>query len=356
MPMLAELVDGVIGVDTHRDTLTAAAVTNLGGVLAHTTTSADAAGYQRLLDFAHTHLPGRRCWAVEGAGSFGAGLAGFLHRHGERVLEVGRPKRPVSRSGAKSDALDAVRAAREALGQDHLATPRRRGEREALRALLTTRRCATLARVAAVGQLKALIVGAPEELRAELRGRSTARQVQYCAGLRRRPSRSLEHQATVQALRATAQRIQFLHAEADQLQAELTRLVSAIAPWLLEIPGVGPLSAAQLLVSWSHAGRFRSEAAFAALAGTNPIPACSGQVTRYRLNRGGDRQLNRALHTILLVRLRTDPDTRAYLARRTAEGKSRRDAKRCLRRVIARQMFRLLERYDQPGVEVLRAA
>jgi transposase len=116
------------------------------------------------------------------------------------------------------------------------------------------------------------------------------------------------------------------------------------------------VSAAQVLVSWSHPGRLRSEAAFAALAGVNPIPASSGQVTRYRLNRGGDRQLNRALHTILLVRLRTDPDTRAYLARRTAEGKSRRDAKRCLRRIIARQLFRLLERYGQPGVEVTRAA
>ena len=134
------------------------------------------------------------------------------------------------------------------------------------------------------------------------------------------------------------------------------RLLTAIAPWLLELFGIGPISAAQLLVSWSHAGRIRSEAAFAALAGTNPIPASSGQVTRYRLNRGGDRQLNRALHTILLVRLRIDPDTRAYVARRTAEGKSRRDAKRCLRRIIARQLFRLLERYDQPGVEILRAA
>jgi len=354
--MLAERVDGVIGVDTHCDTLTAAAVTNLGGVLAHTTTSADAAGYQRLLGFADHHLPGRRCWAVEGTGSFGAGLAGFLHQHGERVVEVGRPKRPASRSGAKSDTLDAVRAAREALGQDHLATPRRRGQREALRVLLTTRRCATRARVAAIGQLKALIVGAPEELRAELRGRSTANQVQHCASLRTRPVRSLEHQATVRALRATAQRIQLLQAEADQLQAELAVLVDAVAPWLLEVPGVGPLSAAQVLVSWSHAGRFRSEAAFAALAGVNPIPASSGQVTRYRLNRGGDRQLNRALHTILLVRLRTDPDTRAYVARRTAEGKSRRDAKRCLRRLIARQLFRLLERYDRPGVEILRAA
>jgi transposase len=356
MSMLAERVDGVIGVDTHRDILAAAAVTHLGGVLAQTSVHADAAGYQQLLDFARAQLPGRRCWAVEGAGSFGAGIACFAAQHGEQVIEIGRPKRPAHRTGAKSDALDAVRAAREALGQDHLASPRRRGQREALRVLLTTRRCATLARVAAIGQLKALIVGAPEELRAELRGRSTRSQIVSCASLRARPARSLEHRMTVRALRATAQRISFLQAEEDQLEVELTVLVGAVAPWLLEVPGVGPLSAAQVLVSWSHARRFRSEAAFAALAGTNPIPASSGQVTRYRLNRGGDRQLNWALHTILLVRLRIDPDTRAYMARRTAEGKSRRDAKRCLRRSIARQLFRLLERYDQPGVEILRAA
>jgi transposase len=160
----------------------------------------------------------------------------------------------------------------------------------------------------------------------------------------------------VRALRATAQRIQLLAAEADQLQAELTVLVRAVAPWLLEVPGVGPSAPRRCWSGWSHAGRLRSEAAFAALAGTNPIPASSGQVTRYRRNRGGDRQRNRALHTILLVRLRTDSDTRAYMARRTAEGKSRRDAKRCLRRVIARQLFRLLERYDRPGVEIPRAA
>jgi len=173
MAMLAELVDGVIGVDTHRDTLTAAAVSNLDGVLAQITTSADAAGYRQLFDFAQTQLPGRRCWAVEGAGSFGVGLTVMLQQHGERVVEVGRPKRPASRSGAKSDALDAVRAAREALSHDRPAIPRRRGEREALRALLTTRRSATTARVAAIGQLKALIVGAPEELRAELRSQPT---------------------------------------------------------------------------------------------------------------------------------------------------------------------------------------
>jgi transposase len=222
--------------------------------------------------------------------------------------------------------------------------------------LLTTRRTALAARVAAVNQLKALLVSAPEELRAELRGLPTRRQVAVCAALRDRPTKSLEHRMTVRALRCTARRIQALQAEAAELLAELERLVVAIAPWLLELFGVGPISAAQLLVSWSHAGRFRSEAAFAALAGVSPIPACSGRVVRHRLNRSGDRQLNQVLHTIALVRLRDDPETRAYATRRTAEGKSSRDIKRCLKRILARQLFRLLERYDQPGVEVLQAA
>jgi transposase len=134
---------------------------------------------------------------------------------------------------------------------------------------------------------------------------------------------------TVRALRSTAQRIQGLAVEAAGLRAELERLVAAVAPWLLELPGVGPISAAQVLVSWSYAGRLRSEAAFAALAGANPIPASSGQVTRHRLNRSGDRQLNGALHTIVVARLRDDPDSRAYAARRTAQGKSSRGIRRC---------------------------
>jgi transposase len=358
VPVLAELVDGVIGVDSHRDTLAAAALSSVGGVLAQTTVRADAAGYQALLSFADTHLPGRRCWAIEGAGSYGAGLAALLRGHGEQLVEAGRPKRPARRSGAKTDAIDAVRAARDALGQSpqQLAAVRQRGDHQALRVLLTTRRTALTARVAAVNQLKALLVAAPEELRAELRSLPTREQVAACAALRDRPAKSLEHRMTVRALRCTARRVQALQAEADELLAELEPLVVAIAPWLLELFGIGPVSAAQLLVSWSHAGRFRSEAAFAALAGTSPIPACSGQVVRYRLNRSGDRQLNQALHTIALVRLRDDPQTRAYAARRTTEGKSPRDTRRCLKRIIARQLFRLLERYDQPGIEVLRAA
>ena len=160
---------------------------------------------------------------------------------------------------------------------------------------------------------------------------------------------------TVRELRSTAQRIQLLAAEAAGLRAELERLVAAIAPWLLELAGVGPISAAQVLVSWSHAGRLRSEAAFAALAGANPILASSGQVTRHRLNRGGDRQLNRALHTMVLARLRDDPSSRAYAARRRSQGKSTREIRRCLKRAVARQLFKLLEGHDRAVVEILRA-
>jgi transposase len=159
MSRLTGTVDGVIGVDTHRDTLAAAVTDPVGGVLAQTSVSADAAGYQQLLAFARAQVPGRRCWAVEGAGSYGAGLAAFLQAQGESVTEVGRPKRPARRSGAKSDALDAIRAAREALALDHSLAPRRRGDREALRVLLATRRGACAAKVSAINQLKALIVG-----------------------------------------------------------------------------------------------------------------------------------------------------------------------------------------------------
>jgi transposase len=344
---LTESVDGVIGVDTHRDTLAAAAVTAIGANLASTQVSADADGYRRLLQFARHHLPNRRCWAVEGTSSYGAGLTEFLIAQGERVVEVCRPKRPPRRGARKSDALDAIRAAREVLSSDHLIEPRGRGYREALRVLMTTRAGAICARTAAINHLKALIVSAPEDLRAELRGRTSDAQIAHCARLRDRPARDVEHRTTVRALRRTAQRVQVLKAEADDLEREIAHLVAQVQPQLVNLPGVGPISAAQVLISWSHRGRLRSEAAFATLAGAAPIPASSGLTNRHRLNRGGDRQLNRALHTIVLTRSRTDPATRAYITRRLAEGKTLRDTKRCLKRIIARQLFRLLQHHQQ---------
>jgi transposase len=283
---------------------------------------------------------------VEGTSSYGAGLTAFLLEHGERVVEVCRPKRPPRRGARKSDALDAVRAAREILSSDHLIEPRKRGHREALRVLMSTRAGAVAARTAAINHLKALIVSAPEELRAELRGRTSDAQITYCVKLRDRPTQDLEHRTTIRAMRFTAHRIQALKTEANELERDIARLVNQTQPELAQLPGVGPISAAQVLISWSHPGRFRSEAAFASLAGAAPIPASSGLTNRHRLNRG-DRQLNRALHTIVLTRSRTDPATRAYVSRRLAEGKTLREIKRCLKRIIARQLFRLLQQHHQ---------
>jgi transposase len=187
-------------------------------------------------------------------------------------------------------------------------------------------------------------VTAPEPLRAGLRGGTWLRQARACAALTAQPNDPVEYRATVRALRATAERALAAHAEATQLGKELGTLARVVAPALLAQPGVGPVTAAQVLISWSHPGRLRSEAAFAMLAGAAPIEASSGRVVRHRLNRGGDRQLNRALHTIVMIRERYHQPTKRYVARRTAEGKSEREIRRCLKRTVARQLFRLLER------------
>jgi transposase len=344
MSILAEQVDHVIGVDTHRDSHSAAIVTAVtGAVVGDRSVSADAFGHKRLLRFAKLYAKGRRVWAIESSGSYGSGLTTFLLAHGEWVVEVERPARPARRNGAKSDELDAIRAAREALTRDHLAQPRRRGDREAVRVLLVTRRSAMRARTRAINHLKALIVTSREELRHQLRRHDTDDLVARCARLRTLPSHSPEHRATVIALRHTARRVLILEAEANDLESEIEQLIKANVPWLLDEVGVGPISAAQLFCSWSHPGRLRGDAAFAMLGGAAPIPASSGQTIRYRLNRAGDRQLNCALHTIVLTRLKHDPATRAYAAKRAAEGKTPREIKRCLKRYVARHLFRLLE-------------
>lgn len=340
MSMLADRVDHVIGVDTHRDAHAAAVVAPTGAIGAQATVAADACGYRCLLHFAGEQAPDGRVWAIESTGSFGAGLTTFLLERGERS-SAQRGRR--GRRGAKSDQLDAARAACEALAREHLAQPRRRGEREAIRVLLATRQGAVLARTKAIAQLKALIVNAPESLRQRLRSLSTHAQLARCRRLRTSPSQSTEHRATIIALRSAARRALALEAEAAELESQLDLLVAELAPTLLAEPGIGVISAAQILNAWSHPGRFRSEAAFASLAGAAPIPASSGQTVRHRLKRSGDRQLNRALHTIVLSRLAHHPETRAYAARRTAEGKTPREIKRCLKRHLARRLFRLLE-------------
>jgi transposase len=348
VPMLEGKVDHVIGVDTHRDRHTAAILDRNGGLASELEVLADQAGYGMLLSFVAERAPGRRCWALEGTGCYGAGLASFLTDQGEWVVEVDRPKRPRGRNGAKSDPLDAIRAGREALSREHLTSPRQRGHREALRVIHLTRSGAVKVAADARRQLKALLVTASDPLRQALRGGSWLVQARGCAALQAQPAASVEDQATVRALRLTAERALAAHAEAEALEKELRALVKAMAPVLLAQPGIGPITAAQLLISWSHPGRLRSEAAFAMLAGVAPIEASSGRVVRHRLNRGGDRQLNRALHTIVMIRQRYHQPTKAYVARRTAQGKTEREIRRCLARTVARQLFRLLARTTSP--------
>jgi transposase len=246
----------------------------------------------------------------------------------------------------KDDPLDAVRTARAALAGETLAFPRSGQRREALRLLLIARRSAVDVRREALVQLRSVIVTAPDRLREELRGLPVQRLLDRCSRLRRSSSAGADELATRLVLRSLARRIETATSEAAELEREIVAHVRALAPQLLDEPGVGPIVAAQLIVAWSHHGRLRSEAAFARLAGVAPIPASSGQTRRHRLSRGGDRQLNRALHTVVLHRRQHDPQTRDYIARRLAEGKSRRDATRLLKRYLARRLYRLLQNQE----------
>ncbi len=341
--MLADELDYVVGVDPHRDAHALAVVyAATGGVSFGAEVSASERGYAQALRLAEREAPGRRAWAIEGTGSYGAGLARFLAAHGERVLEVGRTKRE-RRSHPKTDALDAQQAARSVLGEAKHAAPRAAGEREALRALMVARAGALAAKKAGLCQLRALLVTCPEPLRSELRSLTLARLLRRLALVRPNRHHEAEMRGALIALRALARRVQALTAEERELKREIQALVAGLAPALLDEPGVGPVAAAQVLISWSHRGRFRSEAAFARLAGAAPIAASSGLVLRHRLDPGGDRQLNRALHTIVVSRRKHDPATIAYVERRRAEGKSVRETIRCLKRYLARHLFRLLE-------------
>ena len=351
MTILADVVDHVIGVDPDRDSLTAAVVdAKTSAVLVTERFVASGAGYDELVAWADGHRKAdERLWAVEGTGSYGAGITRALEQLGEWVVGFDRPTTPARRDGAKTDALDAVRAARETLGRDKPAQPRAGGVREALRVLVAAREAAVRSRTAAINGLKALVVTAPEDLRAELRGLRTPRLVARCERLRDVRSKPVDHRTTRVTMRRLAQRVRALSDEIAAHEADLRPLVEAAASPLLAEHGIAHLAAAQLYVAWSHPGRCRSEAAFASLAGAAPIPASSGQTTRYRLNRGGDRQLNRILHMVVVVRCSNHAPTRAYVARRVAEGKTRAEARRCLKRFLARRVWRLLEHGAGPA-------
>jgi transposase len=327
------------GVDTHAGTHVAAALDRLGGLLGVQEFPATPAGYAGLAGwlggFGNLAVVG-----IEGTGSYGAGLARYLAAAGIRVVEVDRADRQDRHRAGKSDPLDAVSAARAALSGRAAGAPRGRdGAVEAIRALMVAKRSARAERTQAVNQARALILTGPDELRARFAAHTAARLAAALAALRPRPG-DLPGYATRIALRELGRRARFLDAQIARLDELIIPLVTARAPGLLALHGVGPDTAALLLIAaGDHPGRLHSEAAWAHLCGVAPIPASSGKVTRRRLNRGGDRQANHALWRIVITRMSSHPATRAYVARRSSEGRSKTEIIRCLKRYVAREVY-----------------
>ena len=330
------------GVDTHAEVHVAAVVDTTGRPLATASFPTNQDGLRQMWKWfvAHGHL---ERVGVEGTGSYGVGLSRFLSAQGVVVIEVNRPNRQARRRHGKNDTVDAIAAARAALNGDATSTPKSAdGPIESIRALRVARRSAMKARTQAANQITALVINAPGALRDRLNQMDTPRRVETCA--RFRPGVLTDPgEATKAALRSLARRHLDLSAEIAALDEALLDLYAQANPALLGARGVGPEVAATLLVTaGDNPHRLRSEAAFAALCGASPIEASSGKTIRHRLNRGGDRAANNALWRIVMVRLMSCDRTRAYAARRRAEGLTTAEIIRCLKRYIAREIYQLL--------------
>lgn len=330
------------GVDTHKDQHVAAVLDHVGRVLGVDEFPATGAGFDHLHRWLESHGE-IEVVGMEGCGSWGAGLCRHLLKHDVAVVEVNRPNRQNRRRRGKSDSVDAVAAARVVLNGDASATPKAGdGPVEALRQLRVARAGAIKARTAAANQLHSLIDTAPEALRAQMLELSFKQKV--AAAERFRPGTSSGPEASSKrAMRSVARRWRFLDVEAKELRAEAERIINEIAPQLIARPGVGYETAGQLLVTaGDNPERLRSERSFAALCASTPVEASTGRTKRHRLNRGGDRHANSALRTIVLVRMGTDPRTKNYVDRRTADGLSKREIMRCLKRYVARELFPII--------------
>ena len=337
-------VQVVVGVDTHQDQHVAVAIDGRGVYLCERQAPATIRGYSELERWARSL--GEICaFGIEGTGSFGAGVTRYLTGLGYAVFEVNRPDRLTRYRKGKSDPTDAEAAARAVLSGVADATPKSgEGEVEMIRMLKCAKDSAVKARTQAVNQMKALVVTAPAELRELLDGLSPTALASRCKSFRPRPLND-PTAAAKYALRSLACRYCQLNKEIKNLETELSRLTSQASPALVSIFGIGPDTAAALLVTaGSNPERPHSEAAFAALCGVSPIPASSGKTNRHRLNRGGDRQANAALHRIVVVRLRYDKRTKEYMRRRTGEGLSKTEVIRCLKRYVAREVFSTLQK------------
>jgi transposase len=351
MTMLAEVIGAVIGIDTHRDSHEAEIADTAGKPVATLRISNDSAGFAQLLAAIAEVAPGPRvAVCIEGTRSYGIGLARALAAAGLLVIECEQPSRKQRRGKGKSDPIDAHLAVLAALRLDasRLPVPRADGDREALRILLVARQEITVTATAQASRLRALLLAGDDTDHRAARGALTGTALTALAGRELRADASRERAVRQAEIARLALALGQARRQLKDNAAQLLAIVNDIAPGLTSRHGVGPVSAAQAIVTFSHPGRCRNEAAFAALGGTSPIPASSGMTVRHRLNRGGDRSLNRAIHAIALVRMRSCPRTRAYVARRTAEGKTTREIRRCLKRYIARELYRHLNQSMKP--------
>ncbi|WP_250126354.1 IS110 family transposase [Chroococcidiopsis sp. CCMEE 29] len=335
----------LIGIDTHKDTHAAVAINDLGARFGDCIVPATPAGYQQLLEWAKT-FGEIAAFGVEGTGSYGKGLSQFLRRQGLKVIEVSRPcRRGQQRLQGKDDLLDAEDAARQVLAGQATAIPKSdEGAVEMIRILKAARDTAVKAQTQVMVSLKAMIVTADAVLWAELEPLSTPQLIKACqhleVGTLDPPMATMRY-----ALAAMAKRWTQLHKEIEAHTQHLIKLTQAAAPELVQAFGIGTDTAAEMLLTFGeNADRVQSEAAFAKMCGVCPIPASSGKTQRHRLNRGGNRQANAALFRVVIVRMRWHEPTKTYVARRTAQGLSKREIIRCLKRYVAREIYHLIRK------------
>ncbi|MEB0002484.1 IS110 family transposase [Cryobacterium sp. RTC2.1] len=340
----------IAGIDTHADTHHVAIITNYGKHLADKKFLAVGSGYREIAEYITRYGPVIAV-GVEGTGSYGAELTRVLIHEGFEVKEVNRPNRQARRIHGKSDPLDAYQAAESVLAQRGTCTPKARdGNVEALRVLRTARTSAMKARTAVLAQISAVLTSAPESIRAKYRGKTSESRAKSMATSRPTGDITDPLVATAVTLKRMAARHAYLTTEIDDCDAELARIIAEHAPALTLIKGVGTAVASQLLVTiGDNPERLTTEAQFAALAGVAPIPASSGKTTRHRLSRGGDRAANSAIHRIVLVRMAKDQRTQNYVVKRTSEGKGKKEIMRCLKRYVAREIYRVLQN-PRPGL------
>lgn len=344
--IVAEAFGYVVGIDTHARTHTYCILNaRTGAIVVGATFPNTSPAHRRAIAWIQRHCPNTKVLAaVEGTSSYGAGVTGALVDAGIDVTEVRPTGRHRARAG-KSDVIDAEAAARSVLGceQQRLPIPRESGEREDLRILLAARRILDQQRTANRNALTALL--RTIDLGIDARKPLTNDQVRVIAAWRsnQKPSSTTAHAVARREARRLAKAVLEQTAQLDDNHRQLRGLAGQAAPGLQELPGIGPVTAAIIICAYSHRGRIRSEAAFAALGGVAPLPASSGNTSRHRLSRAGDRQLNRAFDVIVRTRMTCDPATRHYVARRTAEGMSKRETRRCLKRYVCRSVFRHLQ-------------